>query len=196
MTPALGIGLGIVQALFARPQTTVIGVVRDPVRASNLEDECSKGPRGEGSNLHTLAVDVSNVPERDGLKELIKSKLSSSIDHIDVFISSIGQTGLMKSALETTAQEMREHYEANTISPLMLFQAFWPLMQQTSTDSEASSPKKVFFLSSSVGCIGELMEPMPGGAYGPSKAALNWIVRKLHFELRDQGIVSVAVHPG
>lgn len=183
------------QALLARPQTTVVGVVRDSVRASRVEEECSGVPKGEGSNLYTLAVDVSSGPERDDLKEFIKTKLPSSIDHIDVFISSIGYTGLMKPALEITAQEMREHYEANTIAPLMLFQAIWPLMQ-ASTEFKTSSPKKVFFLSSSVGCIGEWMEPMPGGAYGPSKAALNWVVRKLHFELQDKGVVSVAVHPG
>ncbi|KIW15598.1 hypothetical protein PV08_05646 [Exophiala spinifera] len=191
-----GIGLGLVQALLARPQTTVVGVVRDPVRASHLEEQCSSVPKGEGSILHALAVDVSRSPGRDDLKDFIKTKLPSSIGHVDAFISSIGHTGVMKPALETTAEEMRDHYEVNTIAPLMLFQAFWPLMEASTESGASSTPKKVFFLSSSVGCIGDWMEPIPGGAYGPSKAALNWIVRKLHFELQDKGIVSVAVHPG
>ncbi|KAJ3475435.1 hypothetical protein NLG97_g9460 [Lecanicillium saksenae] len=46
------------------------------------------------------------------------------------------------------------------------------------------------------------MEPLPGGAYGPSKAAANWIARAVHQQLgcgsgsERIGIVGVAVHPG
>lgn len=35
---------------------------------------------------------------------------------------------------------------------------------------------------------------MPSLAYGVSKAAANYFVRKVHFE--EKGIVAMAVHPG
>lgn len=37
---------------------------------------------------------------------------------------------------------------------------------------------------------------MPGGAYGPSKAALNWITRALHLQNEPSGLIAVALHPG
>ncbi|KAK8043885.1 short chain dehydrogenase/reductase family oxidoreductase [Apiospora phragmitis] len=49
-------------------------------------------------------------------------------------------------------------------------------------------------VSSSVGCITE--QEAPGGAYGASKAALNWITRALHNENERGGLVAVALHPG
>ncbi|KAL4863357.1 hypothetical protein BDV12DRAFT_202200 [Aspergillus spectabilis] len=50
-------------------------------------------------------------------------------------------------------------------------------------------------MSSSVGSIGD-QEPVPGGAYGPSKAAGNWLTRALHLQHSASGLVSVALHPG
>lgn len=38
------------------------------------------------------------------------------------------------------------------------------------------------------------MDMEPNGAYGVSKAAVNFLVRKLHFE--NEGLVVLALHPG
>ena len=40
----------------------------------------------------------------------------------------------------------------------------------------------------------EQMEPVPGLAYGVSKTAVNFMVRKLHFE--HDGLIAAAIHPG
>ena len=50
-------------------------------------------------------------------------------------------------------------------------------------------------ISSSVGSI-RRQEPLPGSAYGPSKAALNWITRALHIQSVGMGLITVALHPG
>lgn len=50
-------------------------------------------------------------------------------------------------------------------------------------------------MSSSVGCI-TTMEPFPGGAYGPSKAALNWLTKSLHAQGEESGLIALAMHPG
>lgn len=47
-------------------------------------------------------------------------------------------------------------------------------------------------VSSSVGCI--TYHEVVAGAYGPSKAALNWLTRALH--LQNEGLVAFALHPG
>lgn len=67
-----------------------------------------------------------------------------------------------------------------------MFQAAWPLLEK------AKEPKFVY-VSSGLGSIAA-MEKVPCLAYGVSKAAANFFVRKVHFECPD--MVAVAVHPG
>jgi NAD(P)-dependent dehydrogenase (short-subunit alcohol dehydrogenase family) len=40
------------------------------------------------------------------------------------------------------------------------------------------------------------MEPVPGGAYGPSRAAQNWLTKALAVENRDNRLIAIALHPG
>ena len=67
--------------------------------------------------------------------------------------------------------------QINVVGTLILFQAAYPLLK-TST----SSPK--FIPMSSGGGSNTEGTPVPAGllAYGSSKAALNYLARKLHFE--------------
>ena len=84
----------------------------------------------------------------------------------------------------------------------MVFQALWPLLrrakgqgqEQSPSDGATGSPKLVM-MTSSIGCLSE-MEPGPGGSYGPSKAALNYLTKSLHTQHAADGLVAVALHPG
>ncbi|KAL2833320.1 hypothetical protein BDW59DRAFT_138473 [Aspergillus cavernicola] len=95
----------------------------------------------------------------------------------------------MSPAVTTTAEDLRSAFEVNTISPLLVFQAFWPLLQK------ARAAPKLIMITSSVGSIGG-QEPIPGGAYGPSRAAGNWLTRAIHIQHEADGLVAVALHPG
>jgi NAD(P)-dependent dehydrogenase (short-subunit alcohol dehydrogenase family) len=61
---------------------------------------------------------------------------------------------------------------------------------------QKSSHPKVIMMTSSVGSIIGAQEPLPGGTYEPSKAALNWITRALHLQHARENLVAVALHPG
>jgi len=51
------------------------------------------------------------------------------------------------------------------------------------------------YISTVVGSIGEVEKwPLQGAAYGASKAAMNYLVRKLHHEIPEFTIF--AIHPG
>jgi NAD(P)-dependent dehydrogenase (short-subunit alcohol dehydrogenase family) len=55
---------------------------------------------------------------------------------------------------------------------------------------------KFVYVSSTLGSIGILdQESLPGVAYGMSKAAANWFVKKVSVELKGQ-VVAGVVHPG
>ncbi|KPI41918.1 putative oxido [Cyphellophora attinorum] len=183
-----GIALGLVTALLSRPSTTVIASVRNKTSASQLESEISKTSVGTNSKLYIIFLDLATVTSPQVARDALQDSLAKHITHIDVLISSAAIISSMGPSLTTTSGEMQSHFQANSTAQLMLFQAFWPLLQ-------ASAQPKSIAITSSVGSIGA-QEPFSGGAYGPSKAALNWIVKRLHLELQKEGLVSVAVHPG
>lgn len=73
------------------------------------------------------------------------------------------------------------HFQVNTNGPLVLFQAAYPLLR------ERPSPKFVP-VTSAIGSIADgTTYPIYTYAYGASKAALNWVTRKLHFDFPELG---------
>jgi norsolorinic acid ketoreductase len=76
----------------------------------------------------------------------------------------------------------------NFYGPLHLFQAAYPLLKKSS--------KPIFVdVGSAMGTIGGMEQrPFPNAAYGPSKAMLHWMVRKIHFE--NEGFISFISDPG
>ena len=84
--------------------------------------------------------------------------------------------------------QVQEHISINAVGTLVLFQALLPLLQK------ASQPKFVV-LGSPMGSIGGIEKrPVPMGAYGISKAAAHYLVRKIHFENDD--LIAFAIDPG
>ena len=77
---------------------------------------------------------------------------------------------------------------------MALFRATRPLLLQAAADGKEP---KFMTMSSSAGSIGgQDRAPVPNSAYGPSKAALNWITMKIHLENKDLGLCAFAMHPG
>lgn len=182
-----GLGLGLMKALLKRTNTTVIATVRTADAAASFEtDDISLG---EGSAYHVAVLDFTTAPSPDDVHAAISKASGVSFDYIDVLINNAGMCPTLAPAAQTSPSDLRAAYETNTIAPLMVFQALWPLLQK------ASSAPKLVMMSSSVGSIGA-QEPFPGGAYGPSKAALNWLTRALHLQNEAQGLVAFALHPG
>lgn len=180
-----GLGLGVVKALLARPNTTVIATVRTEDTAAGLRSETSATKISTGSNLHIVCLDFSTAVEAEDIRKAFEIP---GVDHIDVLINNAGFAHPMVPIGKATSSDLRAAFEINAIAPLMVFQGLWPLLQK-------SALPKVINITSSVGSIAE-MEPVPGGAYGPSRAAHNWITKALHQENRDKGLIAIALHPG
>lgn len=183
-----GLGLGLVKALLARPSTTVIATARNEDGIASLKAENIS--YGQGSQLYTFPLDLGSAPDPRVLVALFQNAVDNSLSHIDVLINNAACFPPMHSTVSIPAAELREAFETNTIVPLAVFQAFHPLLLKSPTGSP-----RVINISSSVGSIAA-QEPFPGGAYGPSKAALNWITRSLHLQHEAEGLVAVALHPG
>ncbi|PGH33415.1 hypothetical protein GX50_03804 [[Emmonsia] crescens] len=189
-----GIGLGLVKTYLARPNTTVIGFVRNSAGASMLRDATctATATRGTNSILYTIEIDfsdptISNLPEK--IRELVLIG-TENISHINTLILSAATQTPMVPTLSITAADLLKSLEVNTVAPLMTFQALWPLLHA------AEGPKKLIMLSSSLASIGA-QEPLAGSAYAMSKVAMNWATKSLHEQIDAcEGLVSVAIHPG
>jgi NAD(P)-dependent dehydrogenase (short-subunit alcohol dehydrogenase family) len=185
-----GIGLGLVQAYLARPSTTVVAIVRSDGAATSLMAATDKSDKGSQSLLYVVQIDLSKQATPDSIREGFLAA-TKNIDHVDTLICSAGHVTPLVATLAVTAEQLEESFHVNSIAPLITFQALWPLMDRGALPSTPSP--KLIVLTSSMASMGA-MEPFPAGAYGPSKAAVNHIVRSLH--MQEAGLVSVALHPG
>lgn len=81
-----------------------------------------------------------------------------------------------------------EHVDVNAAGVVRLFQATLPLLQK--------AKRPVFIVVSSVaGSIADMERvTFPISSYGASKATVNYLVRRMHFEQPE--LVAFAVHPG
>ncbi|KAL4811073.1 hypothetical protein BDV18DRAFT_155686 [Aspergillus unguis] len=186
-----GLGLGLVKALLTRPSTTIIASVRNEEASQCLQSSLSSITPADSSTIHiiTLSFPLSPTTTPSQLLSTLTTALPS-ISHIDVLIANAGFATPMTPALTTTAEDLRLSFETNTISPLLIFQAFHPLLKKAK-----AGPPKLIMMSSSVGSI-TAQEPFPGGAYGASRAAGNWLLRAIHLQHEAEGLVAVALHPG
>lgn len=197
-----GIGLALVRLLLARPQIIIVGSVRsDAAKAQLLAGTESVVP-GAGSKVLPILLDFSSGLEASDVENAITLVLKAEgITHVDVVVANAGYTTNMEPVVTTTPAQMRELYEVNTIGPLVTFQGAWELLSKGRKEAGRQGKGRFALVSSSVGSVG-MMEPFPGGAYGPSKAAANWLARAVHLQCQGgsegdgNGVVGVALHPG
>ncbi|KAF5539408.1 short-chain dehydrogenase reductase SDR [Fusarium mexicanum] len=184
-----GIGKGLVKIFLARPSLTVIVGVRDPSHPTSkaLQDL----PLGNDSKLIIVKLD-SSVPS-DAAAAVTTLKSEHGISALDIVIANAGiasEGGLVR---DTTVENIKKHFEVNTIGPVVLFQAVVDLLQASKT----GNPRFVA-ISTLLGSMGYMEHlvglPSTASPYGGSKAALNWFIRRLHFE--EPWLTSFVIHPG
>ncbi|KAJ9660485.1 NADP-dependent oxidoreductases 1 [Coniosporium apollinis] len=181
-----GIGKGLVAAFLLRPNSLVIGCVRNP------EDKTSKAlsdlPRGENSSLITLKLDCSS--EIDAAAAIEELQSSHHVAKLDVVVANAAIAKYYGPTSTLELEHLKEHVTVNTYSVLLLFQASKPLLQ-SSTDK----PKFVF-IGAPISTITEMegCARAPLGAYGVSKLAGSYLVRKFHFE--NNWLIAFVIDPG
>lgn len=186
-----GIGKGFIQTLLQKPSTTVIAAVRDPSNESSKALE--NLPKADGSKLVTVKLDVSVESDAAAAVEELRTKHGITVLDVVIANAGIGENG--SSVRQTTVANTLKHFTVNVIGTLALFQATADLLKASKT----GNPKFVA-LSTIIGSFGsmELLAqsgfPATGSPYGGSKAALNWFVRRLHFE--EPWLTSFVFHPG
>jgi len=174
-----GIGRGLVEALAKRPNTTVVAAVRNPETAKDLE------ALSTGSSK-VIVVKISSTSETDAKEAVELLKTKHGLTKLDVVVANAGIASSFGKLVDLPLSIVREHWEVNALGPLILFQAIFPLL-------EKSSDPKFIAVSTAVASIGGMENlPVPFAGYGQSKAALNYITRKLHFEHENMTIFPIS----
>jgi norsolorinic acid ketoreductase len=183
-----GIGLGFTSALLQRPNTTVIAAVRDVAKSAPALESL---PKASGSKLILVKLDAAS--ESDPADAVAQLKSKHNITSIDIVIANAGISHSGGTIATTSPAALNEHIAINLTGPILLFQATKPLLRAS------TSGNPIFLgISTALASMG-LQEhlsflPQTLSPYGASKAALNWAVRRLHFE--EPWLTSYVTHPG
>ena len=181
-----GIGKGLLATYAARPNTLAIAAIRDAPE-SEIAKTLTSLPVGAGSKVVVAKYDASS---RTAAVELVKYiKSVHKVSSLDVVVANAGILKHFGPAKEASAETIAEHFEINSLAPILLYQATQELL-----NALIQTPK-FFFISSSIGS-NALQDhyPLPVLAYGISKSALNWATSRIHRE--EDRIVIVAMQPG
>ena len=135
-----------------------------------------------------ILVKIDSSSETDALVAVKQLEAEHSITKLDVVIANAGIAKYFGKATVTPVEEMFEHYKINSVAPLILFQATSPLLN-------AAARPMFITISSSAGSISYMEKlPLEDTAYGASKAAANFISRRIHFE--NPNVIAFPVQPG
>jgi norsolorinic acid ketoreductase len=155
--------------------------VRNPATATKL-----KGlPTGQGSSL--IVVKIESVSETDPAAAIEEVK-KQGITALDIVIANAGISQVFPPVHEVHLPDLLEHLQVNVFGVIQLFKAVRPLLLA------AKTPKFVT-LSTSAASLSEMeLRNFPNSVYGTSKAALNYITLKTHFE--NPTLIAFPLDPG
>ena len=168
-----GIGKEFIHQLLSKNQTVITGV-RFPEQM-DVEHEL----------LSIFKLDVS---DSQSVIEFSQS-VSQHTEQVDVLVNNAGRMdGRWQTIGEVDPDVSLDVLNVNTIGPLRVTQALWPLLEKTGNS-------KVANISSLMGSIDDCLSGR-SYAYRTSKTGLNMITKILSVEGQDADISVSCYHPG
>lgn len=179
-----GIGKGLVTAYLAKANTTVIATCREV--SEQITKDLFSLSRGHGSNL--IIVSLSLDKPQSVINAVSQLQRHHSINKIDIVIANAGICIHYGPLARMEDADLVSHFDVNTLGPIRLFRATLPLLQ-------ASSQPKFIYISSELASITGLERSSSlTSAYGVSKVASNYLVKKIHTEHPD--MIAFSIDPG
>jgi NAD(P)-dependent dehydrogenase (short-subunit alcohol dehydrogenase family) len=185
-----GIGLELVRQLL-EDGATVIATCRNPDSAKDLAK--IKDTFHGSDRLSIFPLDVTKKASIAAAAADITKAFPGGIDVL-INNAAIASTGPDASLLGGDYDVIMDMLATNTVAPIMVIQAFFPLLEARAASGEGL----IVNISSTLGSIG-LSTPDPTlNGYSVSKAALNAVTARLSEELQAKAnpVSIVSVHPG
>jgi norsolorinic acid ketoreductase len=90
----------------------------------------------------------------------------------------------------------RKQFEVNTLGPLFMYKATYPLLIETREKNKDLPPPKFFVTSSIIASMAGYLSQFIVAPYGMAKAAVNYLALSIHHQTEHVGAVVVPYHPG
>jgi|AGTN01.3.fsa_nt_gi Short-chain dehydrogenases of various substrate specificities len=164
-----GLGLEFVRQ-FAADGWRVIATVRDPLAGKAASD----------AGAEVYVADMADLDSIDRLKAALAGV------ELDILLNNAGIYGESQSFGAVDPDAFLKVVRVNTLAPLKMAEAFAGQLTGRRIIASVSS------------MMGSVAENTSGGyyAYRASKAALNMVMKSLALDLKDRGVVAVALSPG
>jgi NAD(P)-dependent dehydrogenase (short-subunit alcohol dehydrogenase family) len=182
-----GIGLELARQ-YAAKGWNVIATTRRPIDDKGTDD--LKAIRKQHPNLVIERVDVTDTAMIRGVQAKYKDQPLDVLINNAAAVEATFQADLAKVNIpydKIDFDAARNDFDVNTLGPMRMIQAFMPNVQK-------SKQKKIVNVTSFIGSYDKGNAAM-GMNYGASKAGLNMYSYKLHYALKDQGVVVSLVQP-
>ncbi|CAA7260838.1 unnamed protein product [Cyclocybe aegerita] len=177
-----GVGSALVEVLARKHEDIVIYAgVCSPSNATELKGLASQFP----GKIEIAEVATGDENTNETLAETIQEKHG----YVDVAIYNAGITNDVASANDVSPNVFREHLEGNAITVLVLYQAMSALLKESK-----SKPKFIAVSTEAAHTNEDMVGSFDYGAYSASKATLNYICRKIHYE--NSWLVALPIAPG
>ncbi|KFP52324.1 C-factor, partial [Cathartes aura] len=160
-----------------------------------LRDLASKHP-----NLVLVKLDVANPSAVIDAAKIVEGKLNGT--GLNLLINNAGIYSPTASLETVDAEEMIRVYRTNAVGPMLMAQAFLPLLKKAARESTekglSCSKAAIVNISTVLGSIEKTPESFfkPVISYRCSKAALNMLTKCQALTYGEAGILCVALHPG
>lgn len=173
----------MVRLLLADHDTRIFAACRNPDQARDLQDLAGS----HAESLTMIQLDINDSAQIHKAVEQVKQ----TADHLDVLINNAGillHDPEVKRLGHLTAEAISHVVTTNGIAPLIVSQAFIPLLKGS------DNPRLVMITSQ----MGSMEWTNSGGsyAYRMSKAAMNMSGRTLAYDRGAEGIIIAMIHPG
>ena len=172
-----GLGLGFVKK-YLEKNANVLCTTRDISGSKELLECKEQYP----NNIEIFELDLLAENGADTLANQLNGM------PIDILINNAGVGSSNQHFEAVSSKPWLEVLKVNLIAPLIITQSLFENVKK-------SSARKIYFLSSQLGSIGDNTS---GGmyVYRSSKTGLNQVVKSLSVDLKPKGITVVSLHPG
>ncbi|KAI5831249.1 NAD(P)-binding protein, partial [Schizophyllum commune Tattone D] len=168
-----GVGLAFVRLLTTRPDVIVYATARKLDGAAELR------ALADGSEGKVRLLELSYGDEESNAAAA--ARIKKEVGRLDVVIANAGKASCLGDVPCDGAYAYFAQASSvilvNTIGPLVLFKAVYPLLN--------ASRGKFIVISSALGAEMGANTPIGFTAYGTSKAAVNFLVRRINAECPD-----------
>lgn len=173
-----GIGYEIARQLGEKGYHVLVGA-RKAEAGKQAVASLQKG----GASAEFVEIDVS---ERASIQKAAEA-MAAQFDHLDALVNNAAIMEDKANIAEVPDELLRRTLQTNTFGPLLVTQAFLPLLTKRPGAT-------VVNMSSGLGQLNDMADTYP--AYSISKTSLNAVTRQFAAALRDKGVTVNSVCPG